>query len=72
MALTDDPPAYWAAKSVLDSYTRDPDSLLWRSLAAFALLLANLVSENVNVKGHNPQVFIKRPRKEPITMGLSP
>jgi hypothetical protein len=65
-------PAYWAAKSVLDSYTRDPDSLLCRPLAASALLLAKRVSENVNMKGHNPQVYIRRPRKELITMELSP
>ena len=71
-ALAYHPRAYWATKWALNSYTRDPDSLLWRPLAASALLLAKRVSENVNMKGHNPQVFIKRPRKELITMELSP
>jgi hypothetical protein len=30
-ALAYHPRAYWATKWALDSYTRDPDSLLWRS-----------------------------------------
>ncbi|MEW6603195.1 MAG: PHP-associated domain-containing protein [Thermoproteota archaeon] len=71
-ALKHHPRAYLPAKWALNSYTKDPDSLLWRSVAAFTLHLTKRVSEKVNMRGHNPEVFVKRPWKQLVAIGLLP
>jgi predicted metal-dependent phosphoesterase TrpH len=66
------PRAYLPAKWALNSYIKDPNSPVWRALAAFTLYLTKRVSEKVNMRGHNPEVFVKRPWKELVAIGLLP
>ena len=66
------PHVFWAAKWALSSYTTNPKSRLWRSVSSFLLYLARRVSEKVNIEGHDPEVFVKRPWRTLISMGLSP
>lgn len=71
-ALQKHPRYYRVVKWALDSYTRNPNSTLWRSVASLSLYLTKRVSEKVNMKGHNPAVFEKRRWGELISMGLFP
>jgi len=63
---------YWISKWALDSYTRNHHNFLWRSIGALALYLAKRVSEKVNIKGHDSNVFANRPWRKLISMGLLP
>lgn len=71
-ALEHHPRAYSAAKWALGSFTSNPNSRAWRSLAAFVLFLAKRASEKVNVKGYDPQIFAQRPWKKLIALSLIP
>lgn len=71
-ALNNHPSAYWISKWAIDSYMRNHDTILWRSIGALALYLAKRVSEKVNIKGHDSGVFEKRPWSRLISMGLLP
>jgi hypothetical protein len=71
-ALRHHPQAYTAAKWALNSFTSDPNSRMWRSLAKFVLYLAKRASEKVNVKGYDPQIFVERPWKKLIAISLTP
>lgn len=66
------PHFYRIAKWILNSCTKDPDSELWRSVAAISLYLTKRVSEKVNIKGHDPWIFTERSWKKLITMALLP
>lgn len=71
-AMQHHPRYYRIVKWALDSYTDNPTNMLWRSLGGFALYLAKRVSKKVNMEGHNPRVFEKRPWAELIGMGILP
>ena len=71
-ALRHHPRAYTAAKWALGSFTSNPNSRLWRSLASLLLFLAKRASEKVNVKGYDPQIFSERPWKKLIALSLIP
>ena len=71
-SLQNHPRYYGLVRWALDSYTKNPNSPLWRSLSAFSLYLTKRVSEKVNMKGHNPGVFENKRWGELITMGLLP
>jgi hypothetical protein len=66
------PWAYWASKWALDSYTKNHDSIIWRSVGRFVLHLTKRVSEKVNMHGQNSKVFAERPWGKLISMGLLP
>ncbi len=71
-ALNHYPTAYLASKWALNSYMRNHDNMLWRSVGAFVLYLTKRVSEKVNIKGHDSNVFEERPWGKLISMGLLP
>jgi len=71
-ALNHHPRAYWASKLALESYSRNHDNMLWRSVGAMVLYLTKRVSEKVNMKGHDSNVFEHRPWGKLISMGLLP
>ncbi|MER3408416.1 MAG: hypothetical protein C4292_06800, partial [Nitrososphaera sp.] len=66
------PSYYRVVKWALNSYTRDPNSTLWKSLAGFSLYLTQRVSKKVNMHGHNAGVFENKKWGKLITMGLLP
>ncbi|HEX2013686.1 MAG TPA: PHP domain-containing protein [Nitrososphaera sp.] len=71
-ALRHHPRAYTAARWALNSFTSNPNSKTWRSVASFVLYLARRASEKVNVRGHDPRIFAERPWKKLIAMSLLP
>jgi predicted metal-dependent phosphoesterase TrpH len=71
-ALTHHPRIYTVSKWALDSYMKSHDHILWRSIGALALFLTKRVSEKVNIKGHDSDIFTQRPWKKLISMGLLP
>lgn len=71
-ALKHHPRAYSAARWALNSFTSNPQSRTWKSLASLALFLAKRASEKVNVKGYDPQIFAERPWKKLIALSLTP
>lgn len=71
-ALEHHPQAYWISKWALDSYMRNHDNMLWRTVGALVLYLTKRVSEKVNIKGHDSNVFEERPWGRLISMGLLP
>ncbi len=71
-ALEHHPRAYWISKWALDSYMRNHDNMLWRTVGALVLYLTKRVSEKVNIKGHDSNVFEERPWGRLISMGLLP
>lgn len=71
-ALQHYPRAYSAAKWALNSFTSNPNSRKWRSLASLVLFLTKRASEKVNIKGYDPQIFSERPWKKLIALSLKP
>ncbi len=71
-ALDHHPRAYPAAKWALSSFTSNPNSRTWRSLASLVLFLTRRASEKVNIKGYDPQIFAERPWKKLIALSLIP
>jgi predicted metal-dependent phosphoesterase TrpH len=71
-ALRHHPQTYSMAKWALGSFTSNPNSRVWRSLASLLLFLAKRASEKVNIKGYDPQIFIERPWKKLIALSLIP
>jgi predicted metal-dependent phosphoesterase TrpH len=63
---------YRMAKWAIDSYVKNHDTTLWRSVGALALHLSKRISEKVNIKGHDSKVFEDRPWKRLISMSLLP
>jgi predicted metal-dependent phosphoesterase TrpH len=71
-ALKHHPRAYSAARWALNSFTSNPDSRIWRSLASLVLFLTKRASEKVNIQGYDPQIFSDRPWKKLIALSLKP
>jgi predicted metal-dependent phosphoesterase TrpH len=71
-ALKHHPRAYSAARWALNSFTSNPDSRIWRSLASLVLFLTKRASEKVNIHGYDPQIFSDRPWKRLIALSLKP
>ena len=71
-ALKHHPRAYSAARWALNSFTSNPDSRIWRSLASLVLFLTKRASEKVNIQGYDPQIFSDRPWKRLIALSLKP
>jgi predicted metal-dependent phosphoesterase TrpH len=71
-ALKHHPRAYSVASWALNSFTSNPNSRTWRTLAAFILFLTKLASEKVNIKGYDPRIFSDRPWKKLIVLSLRP
>jgi predicted metal-dependent phosphoesterase TrpH len=71
-ALKHHPRAYSAATWALNSFTSNPNSRIWRSLASLVLFLTKRASEKVNIKGYDPQIFSDRPWKRLIALSLKP
>jgi hypothetical protein len=66
------PRVFAAAKWALTSFTSNPDSRTWRSIASLVLYLVKRASQKVNVRGYDPQIFSKRPWKKLIAISLIP
>ena len=66
------PRVYWAVKLALNSYSRNPHRMFWKTLGLFTLYLTKRASKKVNVKGYNPQVFEQRSWRTLISMSLAP
>lgn len=71
-ALKHYPRTYSIASWALKSFTSNPNSRTWRSLASFILFLTKRASEKVNIKGYDPQIFSDRPWKKLIALSLKP
>jgi hypothetical protein len=71
-ALKHHPRVYSIASWALDSFTSNPNSRTWRSLASFILFLTKRASEKVNIKGYDPQIFSDRPWRKLIALSLRP
>lgn len=71
-ALRHHPRAFTAAKWALNSFTSNPNSKTWRSIASLVLYLVKRASEKVNIRGYDPQIFSNRPWKKLIAISLMP
>jgi predicted metal-dependent phosphoesterase TrpH len=71
-ALQHHPRAYSASRWALNSFTSNPNSRTWRSLASLILFLTKRASEKVNIKGYDPLIFTQRPWKKLIALSLIP
>lgn len=71
-AFENHPSVYWLSKWAIDSYTKNHNTILWRSIGALALHVANRVSEKVNIRGHDSRVLEDRPWKQLISMAILP
>ena len=66
------PRGYSVASWALNSFTSDPNSRVWRSLASLILFLTKRASEKVNIKGYDPRIFADRPWRKLIALSLKP
>lgn len=66
------PRVFTAAKWALTSFTSNPDSRTWRSIAGLVLYLVKWASQKVNVRGYDTQTFLNRAWKKLIAISLIP
>ncbi|HEY7733917.1 MAG TPA: PHP-associated domain-containing protein [Nitrososphaera sp.] len=66
------PRVFTAAKWALTSFTSNPNSMTWRTLASLVLYLVRRASEKVNVRGYDPKIFLERPWRKLIAISLMP
>lgn len=66
------PRVFKAAKWALTSFTSNPNSRTWRTMAGLVLYLVRRASEKVNVRGYDPKIFLERPWKKLIAISLLP
>jgi hypothetical protein len=71
-ALLHHPRAFTAAKLALNSFISNPNSKTWRSIASLVLYLVKKISEKVNIRGYDPQIFSNGPWKKLIASSLMP
>lgn len=60
------------AEIALRSFTRNPNSAVWAAISWLALFLTQRVSEKVNTRGYNPEIFAKRRIGKIIQLALMP
>ena len=66
------PVIHYAAKLALNSFSSDPCSRFWRTLAAFTFYLTRRASKKINMNGHNPIMFEQRSWRRLISLALIP